>query len=218
VCSQAEFSIVNGKCQTVCGDGLLASNEQCDDKNPVNGDGCSSICKIEPFFTCSGQPSTCAYNGPAVCGNRRIEAGETCDDGNLINGDGCSSKCQIESLPSPTNSTTNNINRGLSVVGNISTNTNNVFLSLKTDKTYSFVNEDEKKNFIKARFPDSKLVPTVYCTLNETAANVFDCLIIYSSGVPNQQYKIEFSYNYGGDSGFLSVDIKPIASGIRSRK
>lgn len=27
---------------------------QCDDGNNVNGDGCSSDCKIEPEYTCSG--------------------------------------------------------------------------------------------------------------------------------------------------------------------
>ena len=73
----------------------MASNEQCDDKNSISGDGCSSTCNVESYFNCFGQPSICAYNGPVVCGNKRIEPGETCDDGNLINGDGCSSKCQI---------------------------------------------------------------------------------------------------------------------------
>ena len=29
--------------------------EECDDMNSVNGDGCSSQCKKEPFFNCVGK-------------------------------------------------------------------------------------------------------------------------------------------------------------------
>lgn len=32
---------------SICGNGLRQGNEQCDDGNQINGDGCSSICKIE---------------------------------------------------------------------------------------------------------------------------------------------------------------------------
>jgi TonB family protein len=32
----------------VCGDGARDASEQCDDGNAVNGDGCSSSCRIEP--------------------------------------------------------------------------------------------------------------------------------------------------------------------------
>lgn len=31
-------------CTSTCGDGLVASNEVCDDGNTNNGDGCSSTC------------------------------------------------------------------------------------------------------------------------------------------------------------------------------
>lgn len=33
-------------CVTVCGDGLQAGNEQCDDGNTINNDGCSN-CSID---------------------------------------------------------------------------------------------------------------------------------------------------------------------------
>ena len=47
-----------GPCQScyvppVCGNGKLETGEQCDDGNTRNGDGCSSICTIEPV-QCSG--------------------------------------------------------------------------------------------------------------------------------------------------------------------
>ncbi|QDZ22403.1 hypothetical protein HOP50_07g49420 [Chloropicon primus] len=35
-----------------CGDGIKDDLEECDDRNTVNGDGCSSDCKIEVGYTC----------------------------------------------------------------------------------------------------------------------------------------------------------------------
>lgn len=46
-------------------------------------------------------------------------------------------------------------------------------------------------NFIKTRFPDSSLVPSVYCSQREAPElDIFECLILYSSGIPNQKFKI----------------------------
>ena len=56
-------------CLEVCGDGLLF-NLECDDGNTEDGDGCSSECKIEDNFTCSGgsasTPSACSYSGSVL--------------------------------------------------------------------------------------------------------------------------------------------------------
>ncbi|KAK2816134.1 hypothetical protein Q7C36_022405 [Tachysurus vachellii] len=60
-----------------CGDGIIQSSqgEQCDDKNSVNGDGCSSRCRKEPFFNCVGEPSMCYYyDGDGVCEDFEREA------------------------------------------------------------------------------------------------------------------------------------------------
>ncbi|HLY38412.1 MAG TPA: DUF4215 domain-containing protein [Candidatus Binatia bacterium] len=38
-------------CTTVCGDGIIAGSEQCDDGNTTNGAGCSATCQ----FQCLGQ-------------------------------------------------------------------------------------------------------------------------------------------------------------------
>lgn len=53
-----------------CGNGIIETNEQCDDGNAAGGDGCSSTCQTER----------------AACGNGVFElwAYETCDDGNQI--------------------------------------------------------------------------------------------------------------------------------------
>lgn len=65
-------------CDSVCGDGLVAENEACDDGNLINGDGCNDECLLE------------------FCGNGVLDEGEACDDGNFQNNDGCSNECQIE--------------------------------------------------------------------------------------------------------------------------
>jgi cysteine-rich repeat protein len=64
----------------MCGDGIVAGTEGCDDMPPAEaGDGCSATCTVEPGFMCTGSPSTC--NPLAVCGNGVVESGEACDQG-----------------------------------------------------------------------------------------------------------------------------------------
>lgn len=62
---QTGYSLVNGICQEICGDGLLFELE-CDDGNTNNGDGCDSSCHIEADFVCCNgsqtTPSICSYN------------------------------------------------------------------------------------------------------------------------------------------------------------
>ena len=77
-----------------CGDGVINQpSEECDDGNTIPGDGCSGICKIEPYYKCPVQGQPCVST--IVCGNGVLEPGEACDDGNTVSGDGCSSKCNL---------------------------------------------------------------------------------------------------------------------------
>ncbi len=76
-----------------CGNGLLDTQETCDDGNREPGDGCDSDCRIEPGFSCFGEPSLCQTG----CGDFSIAGLEECDDGNLLSGDGCDNACAIES-------------------------------------------------------------------------------------------------------------------------
>jgi cysteine-rich repeat protein len=218
-CTQTGYAARNGVCQPLCGDGLIVGNEACDDGNAVSGEGCSSTCTVEVFYTCSGQPSVCVYNGPAICGNRRIESPETCDDGNTRSGDGCSSSCQIETTtPGNTTTTPNTTNPGLSLVGEVNTNIKDVFVVLKTSTTFTFANENEMESFMKTNFPGSTSVPQVYCSQRQAPElDIFDCLAIYSSGIPNQKYNIEFSYERNGIKGFLSVPVDPLSSSFATR-
>jgi cysteine-rich repeat protein len=80
----------------LCGNGRVDPGEECDDGNTLNGDGCSSQCKLD--FPCWG--CGCAGEPPCVnrtvCGNGILTADEECDDGNMVSGDGCSASCQLE--------------------------------------------------------------------------------------------------------------------------
>ena len=57
----------NNTCDDICGDGIKIYTE-CDDGNTINGDGCSSACKVETDYTCVGGSMTtkdvCSYSGP----------------------------------------------------------------------------------------------------------------------------------------------------------
>ena len=78
----------------VCGNGIIDSDEQCDDGGNVPGDGCDDLCIIEPGYQCEGVPSMCTLI--IVCGDGLIQVGEGCDDGNITFGDGCSGTCSVE--------------------------------------------------------------------------------------------------------------------------
>ena len=41
-------------CSTVCGDGIQAGTEVCDDGNTISGDGCDSTCNVEAGMECWG--------------------------------------------------------------------------------------------------------------------------------------------------------------------
>ena len=59
-----------------CGDGVLQSDEYCDDGNPDNTDACTTSCL-----------------GPS-CGDGYKQSGEQCDDGNIIETDSCTNLCR----------------------------------------------------------------------------------------------------------------------------
>ncbi|MEM9194711.1 MAG: DUF4215 domain-containing protein [Myxococcota bacterium] len=100
---------------SVCGDGTRDFGEECDDGNLVPGDGCNTICRVEPADTCgdgvlqAGEEcddgNSFAGDGcdpfcrseVGVCGNGVLEGAEECDDGNVEPVDGCDADCLIES-------------------------------------------------------------------------------------------------------------------------
>jgi cysteine-rich repeat protein len=76
---------------SICGDGELEDDEECDDGNTNNGDGCSEGCTEENGWDCTNEPCE------PICGDGQVLGNEECDDGNTDNGDGCSDTCIIES-------------------------------------------------------------------------------------------------------------------------
>jgi cysteine-rich repeat protein len=53
-------------CETVCGDGYVRGDEECDDDNQADDDGCSAACVVEPGWRCdaSTEPSVCTEGVP----------------------------------------------------------------------------------------------------------------------------------------------------------
>jgi fibro-slime domain-containing protein len=62
-------------CAATCGNGNLEPGEDCDDSNLIDGDGCSSKCKIEQGFTCTTQtnPDTQPCTQTAIYSGRCLE-------------------------------------------------------------------------------------------------------------------------------------------------
>ncbi len=89
--------VAGGRCNAkLCGDGIRAGNEECDDGANAPADGCSPTCTLEPGFAClvpAGGKSVCHAT---TCGDGVKEGFEQCDDNNLIPYDGCSPTCSVE--------------------------------------------------------------------------------------------------------------------------
>lgn len=74
-----DFNRPKSSCASKCGDGIVASDELCDDgKNDGSYGGCAPGCKTR---------------GP-YCGDGVVQGAEQCDDGNTNDGDGCTSACR----------------------------------------------------------------------------------------------------------------------------
>lgn len=78
-----------------CGDGVLTSDEACDDSNAQGGDGCAADCRsVELGWSCPLPGAACVRI--ARCGDGAVVFPELCDDANTDAGDGCSPTCKVE--------------------------------------------------------------------------------------------------------------------------
>ena len=57
----------DGNLTEVCGDGLNYGIFECDDGNLDDGDGCSSVCSIEPGYQCTLNSMDDSNVGINVC-------------------------------------------------------------------------------------------------------------------------------------------------------
>jgi fibro-slime domain-containing protein len=75
-----DFNRPKSSCVSTCGDGIVASDELCDDgKNDGSYGGCMPGCKLR---------------GP-YCGDGKLDPTEECDDGNTNNADACTNACKV---------------------------------------------------------------------------------------------------------------------------
>ncbi|CAD8125726.1 unnamed protein product [Paramecium sonneborni] len=106
VCSQCQmgYQLDQSKniCQSICGDGIVTYDEQCDDANLLQYQecvNCKLICQEQCINCVDGQCFECVPKGwqlnlidmncQPICGDLLIVGDEQCDDGNDINDDGC---------------------------------------------------------------------------------------------------------------------------------
>ena len=121
--------------------------------------------------------------------------------------------------PKTTTSTTQPVlNSNLAIEGKILGNCNQIFLTLNTVKAFDFPNEETMKNFIKVKFTGCP-PPTMYC--GQKAApkkHLFDCLLLFPSGIPTSKFQADFSYDYQGSKGWAKVDIDPLTIHSSNRR
>ncbi|AUX27426.1 hypothetical protein SOCEGT47_080160 [Sorangium cellulosum] len=80
---------------TQCGDGILTTDEACDDSNVVGEDGCAADCRsVELGWSCPIPGAACTRI--ARCGDGVVVFPELCDDANTAADDGCSPTCKVE--------------------------------------------------------------------------------------------------------------------------
>lgn len=62
---------------------LVATRCECFDGNTTNSDGCDARCRVEPCFSCEGEPSICTPlgDGAACSDHHDCTSGETCSSG-----------------------------------------------------------------------------------------------------------------------------------------
>ncbi|CAD8103948.1 unnamed protein product [Paramecium sonneborni] len=106
-CQNNGWVLINGVCNSQCGDGYVVGSEQCDDGNSIEFDGCyqcSYSCHQKCLDCYQGICLQCDIgykeNGSYcnnICGDGQlVQQLEQCDDGNLQNNDGCSNICEVE--------------------------------------------------------------------------------------------------------------------------
>ena len=101
-CSNCQWNtcVANGVPAPVCGNGIVETGEQCDDRNVVSGDGCSATCHFEAEQDC---PTVCGLPASQVSdgrGGQKTCATIACPVNNPVNGgwsdwSACSAACGV---------------------------------------------------------------------------------------------------------------------------
>ncbi|CAK57758.1 unnamed protein product (macronuclear) [Paramecium tetraurelia] len=106
------YHLENYQCSTICGDGVIVGEEQCEDGNQIQFDGCYNClfqcqqeclnCQFGKCIECQIGYENIEFSCHESCSNSIITFNEFCDDGNLEPFDGCfncnyscDQKCEI---------------------------------------------------------------------------------------------------------------------------
>ncbi|CAD8194891.1 unnamed protein product [Paramecium pentaurelia] len=106
ICYECQFgyyiNLLDKSCFSICGDGIVASNESCDEGNMIFQSRCQNCqiqCQKECLSCISGQCYSCKGLGWEIdlvsrecksnCGDNIIVGNEQCDHGNELDQDGC---------------------------------------------------------------------------------------------------------------------------------
>lgn len=105
----------------------------------------------------------------------------------------------------------------LKVYGDIKFNVNNIYLTLQTSQKYNFTSSSVMENFIRASY-STVVQPSTFCLQRDFPdLDLFDCLLIYSTGIPNKAFKAEFTYSTENSTVKLAVDINPLMASQPSK-
>jgi hypothetical protein len=73
------------------------------------------------------------------------------------------------------------------------------------------------QNFMKVNYSGLTVRPSTYCQQRDyPELDLFDCLLLFSSGIPNRAFQAEFSYLTPITGNFvkLVLDVDPLAGQI----
>ncbi|MBE4748222.1 DUF4215 domain-containing protein [Corallococcus sp. ZKHCc1 1396] len=73
-----QVDAVETSIRAFCGDGVIGGAETCDDDNQLSGDGCNSVCQVEPGYTCTGQPTVCTDIDECAAGTDNCNENASC--------------------------------------------------------------------------------------------------------------------------------------------
>lgn len=82
-------------------------------------------------------------------------------------------------------------------------------MTLDSITSFDFPDQQTMSNFMKGKFTGCKS-PALFCNQQSKTKNLFDCLLLFPSGVPNQSFTVEYSYNYEGKEGYTKIPIDPL--------
>ena len=223
---------VNLERAAICGNGIIEGLEQCDDRNTKNGDGCDSRCRVETGYTCSRMPSQCikssnnAKTNQINSDNKQSSSNPTRSSNsqntsNPATSNPAKNQGATRGTPSSTagslttsagsaNAPIKSSQPGLNLQGSPSGNSNQLYFTVNTGIAIDFPDQATMREFLKPKFQGYKS-PTFYSTQRpKPDKNLFDCLLIFPSGVPTTKFSLTLSYSYKGFSSELLIDIDPL--------